>query len=604
MEAEMKSLSVTGWVLRFAIAAALVLMACAQAEEPETSEEAATTQARTQAPSETAAKALAGQTEEKVSQSAEASDPSASVTGVPLDPDAEYGGVLRLGSSDTSSSIFLAWENCCIIGNPGGMPTTNGIVQWRSWGDRADYENGAYAQIKSDLALSWEQSSDGTAWTFRLPPDANWHDGQPVTCGDVKFMLDTNRFTSGGLKTSLKGVHLKAIDEVLCPDDKTVIIQLSHPKASLLEVLAFSQFQIYPKHVYENNLELLRTDPPIGSGPFTVVEYLPAEKVVLSRNDDYWNQPFPYLDRIEVQILARQAITSAFRIGRLHAPGSTGATSGGSANVLLNECDRCVVWPKVFAPALSTTIEVNDNLAPWNIQEVKDAISLGIDRQKWATVAYEDWHVPPRSGSFPPGTGWEMPYDIVKTIPGYNIDTPDENKQRARELLAQAGFQPGELTMPVNQVVWMQTVVPLFVEDMEAIGIVPDIQTVDNATNYEVLGAGDFAVALMSFGANNYTKEIGLSEHYSCGSSRNYSRYCNPEVDRLIHEMTIATDPEEQKRYGWEAGEIILRDHAKMTVTYSISQTFLHPDVRNWMPGPFAFGQGAFQKHETTWLSS
>jgi len=619
----MRSVSVKRWVLTFGMVGVLALMACSPASDKEETTVADTAEAKASeaakkqdAPLDTAAKALSSSTTQKTgdTKTGETKAPSSttattadtadkfSVSGIPLDPDAVFGGFLRIGGSDTSSSIFIAWENCCILGNPGGMPTTNGMVHWRSWGNRADYEAGAYAQIKPDLAQTWEQNADGSAWTFTLPDAANWHDGEPVTCADVKFMLDTNRLTIGGLRTSVKGVHLKAIEEVTCPDDKTVIIQLQHPKASLLEVLAFSQFQIYPKHIYEDNLEALRTDPPIGSGPFKAVMYLPAEKVIMERNPDYYNQPLPYLDGIEVQVLARTAIRASFRIGRLHAPGSTGATSGATANTLVRECDKCVVWPKVFAPALSTTIEVNANLAPWNTQLVKDAISLGIDRQKWATVAYEDWHVPPRSGAFPPGTGWEMPYDVVKTIPGYNIDTPEENKARAIELLAEAGFGPGELKMPVNQVVWMNPVVPLFVEDMEAIGIDPTINTVDNATNYEVLQSGDFAVALMSFGANNYTKEIGFSEHYSCGSSRNYSRYCNPEVDDLIMQMTIETDPERQKALGWEAGEMILRDHGKMTVTYSITQAFHHPDVRNWMAGPSAYGQGAFQQHEATWL--
>jgi peptide/nickel transport system substrate-binding protein len=496
------------------------------------------------------------------------------------------------------------WENIISVGNVAGAPTTNGIVQYQNWGDREAFDRGEFWTIQPDLALSWEQSPDGLSWTFRLVPDAEFHDGQPFTCEDAKWMIDTVR-TGEGLTFSPRGVHLSAVTSVECADAATMVVRLSQPKPTLPDVLAFTHLQVFPRHLYGNDLDALRTGPSVGTGPFKVVEYIQGEKVVLEKNQDYWNAPFPYLDGIEIQFLDSPTGVTALRAGRLDVTeDAISGLSGGAADTLIQECSRCQTWPAIASTGLGHTLLVNHQRAPWNQPEVKDALSLAIDRKKFADVGLQGWGVPPTTGLYPPGTSWEMPYDRVKQVPGYNVDTPEENKQRARDLLAQAGYLPGDLTVTLYTWSLIQREAPPVLEDLAAIGIQADLEVLETARNYETLGTGAFDLHAMAFGKANYLYDLSLYEHYYTGSDRNYGRYSNAEVDRLIDEVSRTLDPEEQKRKAWDVGEIILREHGKIILDYSTYQSFLGENVRGLLPAPAVLSAGgAWQRHEHTWLA-
>ena len=103
-------------------------------------------------------------------------DPDTSVSGIPLDPDAKYGGVLQTSYTSNSPS-FVPWESAAGHAFPVGHLINNMLIKPRTWGTREDYNNLAYFELHPDLATSWEQSKDGQAYTFQLRDGVNWSDG-------------------------------------------------------------------------------------------------------------------------------------------------------------------------------------------------------------------------------------------------------------------------------------------------------------------------------------------------------------------------------------------------------------------------------------------
>ena len=96
----------------------------------------------------------------------------------------------------------------------------------------------------------------------------------------------------------------------------------------MLEVIALPYHVIKPSHLYEGNTDLMRDEPNIGTGPFLLDQWLPGEKMVFERKTDYWDQPFPYLNGIEVQILGNSGQVTALRAGRIHIGGAPEAGTG------------------------------------------------------------------------------------------------------------------------------------------------------------------------------------------------------------------------------------------------------------------------------------
>ncbi len=155
---------------------------------------------------------------------------------------------------------------------------------------------------RPDLAQSWTVSPDGLRVTFTLVADARWHDGKPVTAEDVKFTFENLLFrfharTRAGLEPVVEGID--------APDARTVVFRMRRPHAPLLRQVDVLEAPILPRHIYAEG------DPnqhpanlrPVGSGPFRFESYRKDDTVVLVRNEAYFKQGLPHLDRLVFRVV-------------------------------------------------------------------------------------------------------------------------------------------------------------------------------------------------------------------------------------------------------------------------------------------------------------
>ena len=195
-------------------------------------------------------------------------------------------------------------------------------------------------EVEPALAESWERSDDGLTWTFRLRQDVYWHDGAPFTAHDVDFTFNRIIYNDDIPASSRPSFTFRFPDRetgqwqeaemtVAALDDHTVQFRLPVPFAPFLRSLGT---EILPKHLLEQAVDDgvfastwdITTDPAeiIGTGPFTIAEYTPGERVVLKRNPDYWlkddaGNTLPYLDEVVRNIVAESEDELAeFRAGR------------------------------------------------------------------------------------------------------------------------------------------------------------------------------------------------------------------------------------------------------------------------------------------------
>lgn len=203
-------------------------------------------------------------------------------------------------------------------------------------------------RVEPALAESWEVSSDGLTWTFRLREDVRWHDGTPFTAYDVDFTFNriiySNDFRAYARDTFIfrfldeaTGEWQEAPVAVTALDDHTVQFVLPTPFAPFLRAMATP---IYPRHILESHVNdgtftdtwSITADPTtvVGTGPFIIASYQPGQRVVLNRNPDYRlkdaaGNSVPYLDQI-VQIIDpdSEASLALFRAGETDIKGVSG----------------------------------------------------------------------------------------------------------------------------------------------------------------------------------------------------------------------------------------------------------------------------------------
>jgi peptide/nickel transport system substrate-binding protein len=181
--------------------------------------------------------------------------------------------------------------------------------------------NGVTTEVEPCLAERWSFSEDGLIWTFFLRRDVKWFDGVSFTADDVLFTYNDLIYnesipTSARDIFTIDGKRIK-FEKV---DDYTVRLILPKPFAPLLRQLSQP---ILPKHILEEAVKAGKFNstwgidtPPeeiIGTGPFMLVEYKPAERLVYIRNPNYWQKDeegnrLPYIDKIVKLIVEKDDV--------------------------------------------------------------------------------------------------------------------------------------------------------------------------------------------------------------------------------------------------------------------------------------------------------
>lgn len=227
------------------------------------------------------------------------------------DTESRYGGrlVLSTSSDPKSFNIILAKET-----------STTGIVNFIFEG--LTTTNGVTTEVEPSLAKSWRCEPDGLTWIFSLRDDVQWFDGVPFSADDVVFTFEKlvfNRDIPNSMSDifTIEGKQLK-VEKV---DAHTVKVILPTKFAPFLRGMSTP---ILPKHLLEkavdegkfNSVWGVDTPPAqiIGTGPFMLKEYVPGQKVVLTRNPHYWKKdkegrPLPYLDEIVFLIVQNQDVS-------------------------------------------------------------------------------------------------------------------------------------------------------------------------------------------------------------------------------------------------------------------------------------------------------
>ncbi|HKL69413.1 ABC transporter substrate-binding protein [Salibaculum sp.] len=410
-------------------------------------------------------------------------------------------------------------------------------------------------EVEPALATDWTISDDGTVYTFDLREGVSFHDGTPFNAEAVVFnferMLNEDHpyHDTGPFPLAF---FFSAVESVEALDETTVEFTLNAPYAPFLSNLAYpTGLIVSPASVETHGEEVGRN--PVGTGPFTFVEWRSNEAVVVEDNPDYWDGA-PGLEAVVFR-----PITDA---------------NTRTAEMLAGGIDLMVEVPPValseFQGDAFTVHEqagphvwfliLNAKEGPFADKRVRQAANYAVNKEAIVNDVLEGT-AEVASGPTPPAFAWAHNPDL---------DPYPHDPDRARELLAEAGAEGAELTFYVTEggsgmldPVAMGTAIQA---DLEAVGFDVTIETYEWNTflgevNPGLEGKADMAqMAWMTNDPDTLPFLTLRSEAFPDQGGFNSGYYSNPEVDELLEAARVETDQEERARLYREMQTIVQED--------------------------------------------
>jgi peptide/nickel transport system substrate-binding protein len=424
--------------------------------------------------------------------------------------------------------------------------------------------------VEPALAESWEISADGLTYTFTLREGVLFHDGTPLTSDDVKFTFE--RLVDPAT-ASTSAADLASVAAIETPDERTVVLTLNAPDASLLTTLAANaSCLIYSRAFVEANGGNV-DQVAMGTGPFRFVEYVPNTRVVLERNPEYWDAPLPYLDGVEMTIAADDTSrTTAVVTG----------TVDFIEYVPLRDVEILQADPSLTLAGNSNTnirfIGFDLTKEPFANPQVRQAIATVVDREAMLGPTVFG-HGTPVTTLFPPDFWAALPADV-----------PAPDVEGARALLAEAGYPDGFQTTITSwsQYSFLSNAALVLQEQLRQIGIEAELNLVENATMVEQVylpETRNFDIAVTGESAYVDPNTLILS-NFGSGESGNFTGYANERVDELIAQGIAVTDEAARAETYRELQQILLEDLPWIPLFVANQYEAMKTYVRNYQHIP------------------
>jgi ABC-type transport system substrate-binding protein len=443
------------------------------------------------------------------------------------------------------------------------------------------------------LAESWEAAADLRSIRFRLRRNVRFQDGTPFNAQAVRFnverMMDRTRTpTNRPLWDPVAGADVV--------DDHTVVIRTRAPYSQLLNSLAHgSGSQVSPAAV-EKHGEKGIAQNPVGAGPYRLESFTPGQEVVLRAFDGYWGGK-PATDRLVFKyILEASTRIAALRTGSVDVIDSVPVQL--VAGLRREPNVDVLVRPSLRPMGLA----VNLSRPPYDDARVRRALNHAIPVQ---TIAERVFF------GFAKASDSPLAFDTQ----GYQKQAPYEySVEKARALLAEAGFRPGASGQlerdgkPLRMALLASeglfpgdvSIAEIAQRAFQQVGIDVTITKIERGSYWDTLrqerAALNFDLAVFGFNPSNASGLYHLESLFKANADDaarptvwNFGRYRNPRVDELLAQANTNPDPARQTAAMAEAQRIVWQDAPYVWLHVNQNVTAFRKGIRGVELWPIVF---------------
>jgi len=423
-----------------------------------------------------------------------------------------------------------------------------------------DFRRKDYAGV---LAESWQ--FQGNKWIFKLRKGVKFHDGTTFTSKDVPFTIEKIRDEKGG---SLQAFNFKEVADIQTPDDYTVIFVTKQPLAIFLDrlenrfMLSRAAGEKYGDKIYENI---------IGTGPYKFVSYQRGGNMVFTRNDDYWAGKAAIKE-----VIFKKVTEDAARLAALES---------GQADFINNVPDHEVArlrkHPRIRIDQVEGLrmffLAINVAFKPWDNKLVRQAANYAVDAPAIVRNIFD-------------GIGYPCNGPVGANVIGADpkLKRYPYNPQKAKELLAQAGFLNGcdiQLYYSPGRYPKDREVCQVVAAQMVKGGFRVELISQEWALFWDKQGVNGGRLPFYYIGRGGLMDADTLYDQYFRTGSTKRTNYSNPELDKIIEEQQKTPDMKKRVQLLQQAGKILM-DEVPFVPLYNLADIYGAVKNLEWRTRP------------------
>jgi len=390
------------------------------------------------------------------------------------------------------------------------------------------------------LLKNWNASEDLKTWTLNLRRGIKWNNGDEFTADDVVFTF--NQWMNKDVGSSMLGLVGKYLDitGVEKVDDYQVKLHLKIPEIAVPEHLFHYPAIVLNHRAFEGDF----IKAPVGTGPYTLERYLPGERALVKRRNDYWQKgadgkPLPYMDGMEFIDMGTEMSPqiAALKAGEVDMI-DLGDVAGVDVFQAVRNDSNIQILP--VTSASTRVLRMRVDLKPWDDNRVRTALKICQHHEKLLKLVYfdeglqgQDFHV-----------YQHHPEYCEKPIPKYD-------PQRAKQLLKDAGYPNG---IDVNLAVgtWPDVVryAEVLKQDAAPAGMRINIQTMPTSQYWEKWTEVDLGITpWMHRPIGTMVLNLAyINDDTGKPVPWNETRWSDPEFSRLLKEANGLINVDERRK--------------------------------------------------------
>jgi len=422
------------------------------------------------------------------------------------------------------------------------------------------------------LALSYSKPND-TSWVVTLRQNATWHDGAPITSQDVKFTINLILQEGGVMARFVSGIS--SIDT---PDNYTVIVNTAKPT---LVASWLTSMYILPEHYWVAQGAVgaaalnFTNNPPIGSGPFKFVKWVPGEYIQFQAFDNFF-MGRPKIDTLIIRQFAQEEdMVAALKSGEIDASDTVSLDEASA----LKQVPNLAVVPTETPDNLDIYLNMNTNHSQGNPtlldKNVRLALMYAINRTYLNEQVYGGLMTPALS-LIPNIFGAYYCTECQSLLPPFNLT-------KANQILDQAGYKMGSngirvspSGVPLSYRFWIYNGYPEFARGAQTIkgwwsqiGVGITYSTMEGGALWDAVAYPPYNWDIVYWGWTVHdTSSIIYSYTSPAVGVFSSSGLADPTFDSMYQAQLTTTNPTEQIQIIHNIQKYMIENAVEITLFY------------------------------------